>query len=117
MMDLADRFQKAVEAFLASRTKQQTKSGKANVGNSEPHFAVDPVFANASYSDRYRIFCERLVKERLYDAACLTLSKNATPVTYSRPSVMLSFQRLVAQLQGHAVAFIQSQTTPHPPKP
>lgn len=79
-----------------------------SVKTAEPHLPVDPVFKGASYSKRYEIFCTRLVRERLYDAACLTLSKNATPASYSHPSPDLSFQRLVALLQGHAVAFLQS---------
>jgi hypothetical protein len=81
------------------------------VRNAESNFPVEDIFRRASYSKRYEIFCQRLVRERLYDAACLTLSKNATPVTCSHPLPELSFQRFVAQLQGHAVAFVNSQAS------
>ena len=37
-------------------------------------FPADPVFAGASYLDRYRILCERLVLERDYTAAALVAS-------------------------------------------
>ncbi|RMG23968.1 MAG: restriction endonuclease, partial [Armatimonadetes bacterium] len=37
----------------------------------EPHFEVFPEYHGASYTDRYRIFCQKLLRERLYDAACL----------------------------------------------
>lgn len=31
----------------------------------EPFFEIDPVFAGASYKQRYEIFCRRLILERL----------------------------------------------------
>src|SRR5262249_20451246 len=40
----------------------------------EPHFSVFPEFKHASYAKRYELLCERLVRERLYDAACFVLS-------------------------------------------
>ena len=44
------------------------------VGVSEPHFKVFEEFRDASYAKRYELFCQRLVRERLYDAACFLLS-------------------------------------------
>lgn len=82
------------------------------VRNSEPHFAVDPVFIGASYSKRYEIFCRRLVLERLYDGVCLTLAtKPATqaPSRISHPAPDLTFQRFIATLQGHVTTWLQSQ--------
>lgn len=49
------------------------------VKNYEPHFKVDPEFKGASYSKRYELLCRRLVLERLYRGACLTLATNETP--------------------------------------
>lgn len=43
----------------------------------EPYFAVDPVFKDASYAARYEMLCRRLLRERQYDAACLTLATKA----------------------------------------
>ena len=40
----------------------------------EPHFPVFPEFRNASYARRYEELCLRLVRERMYEAACLLLS-------------------------------------------
>ena len=34
----------------------------------EPHYRVLRPFENASYARRYQVLCERLVRERLYDA-------------------------------------------------
>ena len=40
----------------------------------EPDFDVFPEFRESLHVDCYRIFCERLIRERLYDAACPLLS-------------------------------------------
>jgi len=88
------------------------------VRNQEPYFPVDPVFKGVqdakgktegvSYCTRYEILCRRLVMERLYTGACLTLSANEQPATISYPATDLTFQRFVAALQGHVVTFLGS---------
>ncbi|HUN81263.1 MAG TPA: PaeR7I family type II restriction endonuclease [Phycisphaerae bacterium] len=40
----------------------------------EPHFKVFPEFMEASYAKRYEILLTKLVRERLYDAACFLMS-------------------------------------------
>jgi hypothetical protein len=40
----------------------------------EPNYPVFPEFHGASYAERYRLLCERLVERRLYSAAALVLS-------------------------------------------
>jgi hypothetical protein len=40
----------------------------------EPHFKVFPEFRQASYAKRYEILLTKLVRDRLYDSACLLLS-------------------------------------------
>jgi hypothetical protein len=79
------------------------------VKSAEPYFAIDPVFKGASYSKRYEILCERLLLERLYDAACLTLATNASPTRVSHPAAPLDFRQFAAQLQGHAGGFVKRQ--------
>jgi Restriction endonuclease XhoI len=76
----------------------------------EPYFPVDPLFKAASYSKRYELLCRRLVLERLYDAACLTLSTNEPATTISHPAEDLTFRRFVAALQGNAYKFVASKT-------
>lgn len=78
------------------------------VKNSEPYFKVDPAFAGASYSKRYEIFCQRMVLERVYDAACLTLATNSDPTEISHPTSDLAFQRFIATLAGHVYTFLRS---------
>lgn len=74
----------------------------------EPYFEVDPIFKNASYSKRYEILCRRLVLERIYDAASLTLSTNRPDTRISSPAEDIAFQRFAAELQGNAYRFARS---------
>jgi hypothetical protein len=82
---------------------------KTPVGNREPYFKVDPVFDKASYSKRYELLCRRLVLERVYSAACLVMATNSPKTTITQPADDLSFQRFVAALRGHVVAFLGSR--------
>lgn len=78
------------------------------VANVEPYFKVDPVFAEASYARRYQVLCERLVLERLYNAACLTFSTRAASGERSiirHPSATLGFSRFAASITAHAHLF------------
>lgn len=79
------------------------------VRNAEPYFSVDPAFTGASYSQRYELLCRRLLLERLYDTACLTLATKATPTQLHHPAIDLTFQRFVAALQGQARTFQASR--------
>src|SRR5205814_6010305 len=40
----------------------------------EPHFKVFPEFREASYAERYDLLLTKLVRARLYDAACFLMS-------------------------------------------
>lgn len=73
----------------------------------EPHFAVFPEFRQSSYTDRYRLFWQKLVRERLYDAACLILSgsKQGMQGEYSEPAEEIGFRYFAASLTAHALAF------------
>jgi len=66
----------------------------------QPHFSVFPEFADASYRERYRLLIQKLVRERLYDAACFVLSpaKTGTSASYSQPDPELRFDRFVSSL-------------------
>jgi hypothetical protein len=74
------------------------------LGVSEPHFSVFEEFREASYAKRYEILCQKLVRERLYDAACFLLSSETSGLKgqYKEPSVELSFARFAASLTAHA---------------
>jgi hypothetical protein len=72
----------------------------------EPFFRVFPEFVGSSYKQRYEILLTKLVRERLYDAACFILSDSmASPEgVYQEPSEELSFQNFVTSLLGRAKA-------------
>jgi hypothetical protein len=69
----------------------------------EPHFKVFPEFRGASYGDRYAILIEKLLRDRLYDSACLLLSSSdsAPSGDYSEPHGELTFAKFAAPLVGH----------------
>lgn len=75
---------------------------------SAPYFPVDPVFRDASYAKRYELLCRRLVLERLYDVACLTLSAPDAPHLPTHPAEDLSFRRFAGELEAAAHRFMAS---------
>jgi len=86
---------------------EDTPGSRSPVEIREPHFGVFPEFRESSYADRYRIFCQKLVRERLYDAACLILSdpKVGQRGQYTEPADEISFRNFAASLTSHALAF------------
>lgn len=75
----------------------------------EPHFEVFPELKKASYARRYELFCERLVRERLYDAACLLLSDRTEGLkgSYSEPDTEIGFRNFAFSLSAHAHTFVK----------
>lgn len=73
------------------------------VRDAAPHFPVFPEFQGASYQQRYNLFCQRLIKEQLYTAACVITSPRtaATDGEYHELSEMTSLKTFVATLAGH----------------
>ena len=70
-------------------------------------FPVERIFENTSYKDRYRILCQRLVRERLYDVACFVTSSRMPGSPIHQPDPELSFNALRAAIAGRA-AFIKA---------
>jgi hypothetical protein len=69
----------------------------------EPHFEVFPEFKNTSYRDRYRVLCERLIRERLYDAACFITSEKSAGIrdgAFEEPDPELGFDPFIRSLIG-----------------
>ena len=66
----------------------------------ESHFKAFPEFRGASYGDRYTILIEKLLRERLYDGACLLLSSSDSALSgeYSEPHGELTFAKFVTPL-------------------
>jgi hypothetical protein len=91
---------------------EDRESVRASVSNKEPHFPVDPVFAGASYRQRYEVLCRRLVLERLYSSACFIVATSAKSTRITQPAPDLTFQRFSAALRGHALAFLSDRPRP-----
>jgi hypothetical protein len=72
----------------------------------EPWFGVEDVFINASYKKRYEIFCQRLVRERLYDAACFLTSSPDRRSPIHEPRRDLNFASFVAAIKARAAALL-----------
>jgi len=71
-----------------------------------PHFPVFPEFRGASYRDRYAILVEKLLRERLYDGACLLLSRASSAATgdYTEPNSELTFAKFLTPLVAQVAA-------------
>jgi len=76
----------------------------------EPHFKVFPEFKEASYAKRYEVLLTKLVRERLYDAACFLMSNPGAGSrgVYREPAPELNFQNFVASLLAKAIAVAKS---------
>lgn len=74
------------------------------VKNREPHFSVFDEFSNASYKDRYEIFCKKLMLERQYTQTCFITTadrRQETQTWYSYPNEALSFPKFAASLLAY----------------
>lgn len=72
-----------------------------------PHYPILEEFQRISYIQRYILFCERLVRRKLYDATCLIMSnrKDGAKGKYTEPSPELEFRNFAAALAAKAAAF------------
>lgn len=76
----------------------------------EPHFKVFPEFRKASYAGRYEVLLTKLLRERLYDGACLLLSdpQGGLQGRYREPNPELAFSRFAESLAARAIAAVRS---------
>jgi hypothetical protein len=70
------------------------------VANREPYFEVDPAFKGASYKKRYELLCRRLLRERLYDAACFVTASAEPRSPINEPADDLSFAAFMAVIRA-----------------
>jgi hypothetical protein len=101
-LDLAGyeaRARDAVRAFWAGL-------GRGAAGDASPHFPALPEFQGASYQQRYHLLCQRLVRERLYTAACAPTSPRtaAADGQYADLGDVTGLRTFVAALAGHVAA-------------
>lgn len=69
----------------------------------DPHYSADPVYSGKSYKQRFEILCQRMMQEKIYDAAAVVFSEPAqgkrtgafTPE--AGPQSFATFCRLLAE--------------------
>jgi hypothetical protein len=73
-------------------------------------YKVDEAFQERSYAKRYELVCERLVRDRLYDAACFFTSNadSSKRGDYKEPNVELSIRNFAISLYARAAAFARA---------
>jgi hypothetical protein len=76
----------------------------------EPHFRVFPEFRNASYAQRYELFCRKLVLERHYSASAFVLSEKARGLfgEFHEPANDLTLAGMLTHLLNHVRNFLPS---------
>lgn len=79
----------------------------------EPHFSVFPEFKSSSYAERYSQLLTKLVRARLYDAACLILSPRTASRNgqYREINPELTFQAFATSLLARAISVARMQST------
>jgi hypothetical protein len=82
---------------------EDTPEIRKPVSSSEPFFAVEEVFRETSYKDRYETFCRRLVEE-LYDAACFVTLRQDAAEPLEEPASDLTFTAFASAIKERAKA-------------
>jgi Restriction endonuclease XhoI len=70
-------------------------------------YQVDDAFQKRSYAERCELVCERLVRDRLYDAACFFTStaQSGRKGAYKEPNGELNIRNFTISLHARAAAF------------
>lgn len=89
--------------FLLEETRRSITPVRVATGVFQP----ETIFQGTSYKDRYGILCQRLVRERLYDAACFATSSRDSDSPVHQPYEELSFGNFVAAIVGRS-AFVKA---------
>jgi hypothetical protein len=77
----------------------------------EPHFPVFPEFKQCSYEDRYRLLCQKLVREKLYDASCLIMSDQIGGLRgkFREPDPEVGIRNFAASLHARVAAHVRTR--------
>lgn len=73
------------------------------------HYPMDEEFQGLSYAKRYELACLRLVREKLYDAACFCISdaESGLKGKYTEPNLEVGIRSFCVSLHARAAAFAQ----------
>ena len=88
---------------------QDCPASQKPVRTDEPHFKVFPEFKNASYAQRYELFCRKLVSERHYTASAFLLAdlETGSGGAFLEPAPDLTLTLFVTSLLNHARNFLR----------
>lgn len=81
--------------MIVEKSDRSTKA----VRNLEPYFPIFKEFKHTSYLDRYKLFCEKLMLERLYSQCCLMPVTNNH--TLENVSEKISINTFLYSFIGH----------------
>lgn len=85
---------------------EDAPGSRSPVRDASPHFPVFPEFRNACYAERYKVLCEKLIRENLYTVASVLVSPKEA-VNDGRFAVMsdtTSLKAFVASFAAHIAA-------------
>ncbi|MGW0230910.1 PaeR7I family type II restriction endonuclease [Actinopolymorpha singaporensis] len=82
--------------FVIEHTSGSTKAVR---DRGKPVYRTDPAYDFSSYTVRYKLLFQRLVRERLYDATCLISSIKGEGI-HDEPVPEVSTQNLTAAIAG-----------------
>jgi hypothetical protein len=87
---------------------EDAPSANTPVSVKQPHFKVFDDFQNASYAKRYELLTIRLLRERLYDGACLLLSDGSGGMRgkYRETNAEINFRAFAQSLLAHATRHV-----------
>lgn len=93
---------------------EESPGSTSPVRAKEPHFRVFEEFRRASYAKRYEILMIKLLRDRLYDGACLLLSDPRTGPEggFREPNAELTFARFLNSVLARALANVMSARPP-----
>jgi hypothetical protein len=91
--------------FLLEEAPGSTKPIK----NRERYFDVDPELKGASYKKRYEVLCRRLLRERLYDAACFVTASADPDSPIHEPAPDLGFAAFMAAMRARAASLLVTE--------
>ena len=85
---------------------EDAPASRSPVRDASPNFRVFPEFQNASYADRYKILCDKMVKENLYTSATVLLSPRTAvdDGKFSSMDEVTSLKTFVTTFAGHVAA-------------
>lgn len=105
-------FKPSMRPFLGYLMLLEDAPGSVTpVRDARPHFQMFKEFWNSSYAKRYQLFCQKILRDRLYDAACFLMADRVSGLKglYVEPDEELSFKNFAAGLMGKAATFVKQR--------